>query len=200
MRQLEQLIQAIPPSVFAANGLVNPTVTSSPQPSTVGTTFPPSPQAYPSSVTPPHLSSYPSINPSLQFTTNGNRNCERGPIPTSPNQNSPPEGVTPVVPGCADPTEKLLGSIRRPPLSPSYMYLDDAGYPRWQGETSGLPFLDFLVERYSTGTGEQVPEISVHTPERSYPQTTGFQTVRPERLMSIQRLFGAMSLRSYHLI
>src|SRR5579872_6184361 len=38
MRQLEQLIQAIPPSVFAANGLVNPTATSSPQPSTVGIT------------------------------------------------------------------------------------------------------------------------------------------------------------------
>jgi hypothetical protein len=167
MRQLEQLIQAIPPSVFAANGLVNPTATSSPQPSTVGPTFPPSPQAYPCSATPPHLSSYPLTNPSLRFTANGNRNGEHGTIPTSPNQllrNCPPEGVTPVVPGCADPTEKLMGSIRRPPLSPSYMYLDDAGYPRWQGETSGLPFLDSLVERYSTGAGEQTPEIKLHAP------------------------------------
>ena len=156
MRQLEQLIQAIPPSVFAANGLVNPTVTSGPQPPTVGTAFPPSPQTYPSSVPPSHLNSYPLTNPSLRFTSNGVRNCEIGVIPTSPNQllrNSPPEGATPVVPGCADPTERLVGSTRRPPLSPSYMYLDDAGYPRWQGETSGLPFLDSLVERYSTGTG-----------------------------------------------
>lgn len=165
MRQLEQLIQAIPPSVFAANGLVNPTVTSSPQPSTVGTAFPPSPQAYPSSVTPPHLNSYPLTNPSLRFTANDNRNGEHGAIPTSPNQllrNNPPEGATPVVPGCADHIEKLMGSARRPPLSPSYMYLDDAGYPRWQGETSGLPFLDSLVERYSTGAGEQTSEINLH--------------------------------------
>ena len=156
MRQLEQLIQAIPPSVFAANGLVNPTATSSPQPSTVGTTFPQSPRTYPSSVPPPHLNSYPLTNPSLRFTTNGNRSDEHGSIPTSPNpllRNSPPEGATPVVPGCADPTEKFVGSTRRPSLSPSYMYLDDAGYPRWQGETSGLPFLDSLLERHSTGAG-----------------------------------------------
>jgi len=155
MRQLEQLIQAIPPSVFAANGLANPTVTPSPQPSIVGT-FPASPQTYPSSVPPPHLNSYPLINPSLQFTANGDRNGERGSIPTSPNQllrSNPSEGATPTVPGCADPTEKIVGSTRRLPLSPSYMYLDDAGYPRWQGETSGLPFLDSLVERHSTGTG-----------------------------------------------
>ena len=156
MRQLEQLIQAIPPSVFAANGLVNPTVPSSPQPPTTGATFPPSPQPYPSSVPPPHLNSYPLINPSLRFTANGNGNGENGTIPTSPNRllrSSPPEGPTPTVPGCADPTEKFMGSTRRLPLSPSYMYLDDAGYPRWQGETSGLPFLDSLVERHSTGTG-----------------------------------------------
>ena len=155
MRQLEQLIQAIPPSVFAANGLVNPTATSSPQPSNAngGTTFPPSPQTYPSSVPPPHLNSCPLINP---FTTNGSRDYEHGVIPTSPNQllrSSPHEGVTPVVPGCADSTEKFVGAARRMPLSPSYMYLDDAGYPRWQGETSGLPFLDSLVERHSSGTG-----------------------------------------------
>ena len=164
MRQLEQLIQAIPPSVFAANGLINPTAASSPQPSTVGTTFPASPQTYSPSVTPPHLNSYPLTNPSLRFTANGNRNGEH--IPTSPNQllrNSPPEGVTPVVPGCADSTEKLMGSTRRPPLSPSYMYLDDAGYPRWQGETSGLPFLDSLVERHSTGAGEQTPGMKLCT-------------------------------------
>jgi len=157
MRQLEQLIQAIPPSVFAANGLVNPTTSSSsPQPPTHGTTFPASAQAYPSPVPPPNLNSYPLIDPSLCFTTNGNRNGEHGVIPTSPNQlfrSSPPEGVTPTVPGCANSAERFAGSIRRMPLSPSYMYLDDAGYPRWQGETSGLPFLDSLVERHSTGTG-----------------------------------------------
>ena len=157
MRQLEQLIQAIPPSVFAANGLVNPTVTSSPQPSALGTTFAASPQTYPSSAPPPHLNSYPLINPSLRFTADGSGNGEHGATPTSPTQllrRSPPEGATSTCPGAADPTgEKFLGSGRRVGLSPSYMYLDDAGYPRWQGETSGLPFLDSLVERHSTGTG-----------------------------------------------
>ena len=154
MRQLEQLIQAIPPSVFAANGLVNPTVTSSPQPSTVGTTFAASPQTYPSSIPPPHLNSYPLTNPSLRFTTNGSSDGEHGAAPTSPTQllrSSPPEAAMPTGPGSADSTEKL--AVRRVALSPSYMYFDDAGYPRWQGETSGLPFLDSLVERYSTGTG-----------------------------------------------
>lgn len=159
MRQLEQLIQAIPPSVFAANGLVNPTVPSSPpQQPALGTTFATSPQTYPPSVPPPHLNSYPLINPSLRFTADGSGNGEHGATPTSPTQllrNNPPEGATRIGPGSADPisTEKLLGSTRRAALSPSYMYLDDAGYPRWQGETSGLPFLDSLVERHSTGTG-----------------------------------------------
>lgn len=36
-------------------------------------------------------------------------------------------------------------------LSPSYLYLDDEGYTRWQGETSGLPLLDLLVERELPG-------------------------------------------------
>lgn len=40
------------------------------------------------------------------------------------------------------------------------MYLDDAGYPRWQGETSGLPFLDSLVERHSAGTEDWFPDRS----------------------------------------
>lgn len=153
MRQLEQLIQAIPPSVFAANGLVNPTMPSSPQPPSHGTTFVASPQTYPSAVPPPHLNSYPLTNPSLRFTTSGSRSCEHPTSPTQSVRSSPPEGIMPTGPGSADPAEKLVGPIRRAGLSPSYMYLDDAGYPRWQGETSGLPFLDSLVERHSTGTG-----------------------------------------------
>lgn len=34
-------------------------------------------------------------------------------------------------------------------LTASYLYIDDEGYTRWQGETSGLPVLDLLVERHS---------------------------------------------------
>lgn len=34
-------------------------------------------------------------------------------------------------------------------ISASYLYLDDEGYTRWQGETSGLPLLDLLVETHT---------------------------------------------------
>ena len=34
----------------------------------------------------------------------------------------------------------------------SYLYLDDQGSTRWQGETSGLPLLDLLVERDNPAT------------------------------------------------
>ena len=34
-------------------------------------------------------------------------------------------------------------------LASSYLYFDDEGYTRWQGETSGLPILDLLVERHA---------------------------------------------------
>lgn len=34
-------------------------------------------------------------------------------------------------------------------LAASYLYFDDEGYTRWQGETSGFPVLDLLVERHT---------------------------------------------------
>ena len=40
-------------------------------------------------------------------------------------------------------------------LSPSYLYLDDEGYTRWQGESSGLPLLDLLVERELPGSSSK---------------------------------------------
>ena len=39
-------------------------------------------------------------------------------------------------------------------LSASYLYFDDEGYTRWQGETSGLPVLDMLVERHKVPSNE----------------------------------------------
>ena len=38
--------------------------------------------------------------------------------------------------------------IARMSLSSSYLYVDDEGFTRWQGETSGLPILDLLIERH----------------------------------------------------
>ncbi len=50
---------------------------------------------------------------------------------------------------------QLAEETARMSVSPSYLYLDDEGYTRWQGETSGLPLLDFLVERgTSTALGK----------------------------------------------
>lgn len=40
-------------------------------------------------------------------------------------------------------------------LSPSYLYIDDEGYTRWQGETSGLPLLDLLVEHHKVATKQE---------------------------------------------
>ncbi|KAF8581867.1 hypothetical protein K439DRAFT_1653947 [Ramaria rubella] len=39
----------------------------------------------------------------------------------------------------------------RPALAPSYMYFDEQGCKRWQGETSGLPLLDLLFDRAQGG-------------------------------------------------
>jgi hypothetical protein len=46
-------------------------------------------------------------------------------------------------------TDQLTEETARMSLSSSYLYLDDEGYTRWQGETSGLPILDLLVERHN---------------------------------------------------
>jgi len=43
-------------------------------------------------------------------------------------------------------------------LAASYLYFDDEGYTRWQGETSGLPVLDLLVER-RTPIANREPEL-----------------------------------------
>jgi hypothetical protein len=45
-------------------------------------------------------------------------------------------------------------------LSSSYLYFDDEGYTRWQGETSGLPLLDLLVENYSPTAKNEPPDTS----------------------------------------
>jgi len=38
--------------------------------------------------------------------------------------------------------------IARVSLSSSYLYVDDEGFTQWQGETSGLPILDLLIEHH----------------------------------------------------
>jgi hypothetical protein len=53
------------------------------------------------------------------------------------------------------PVDSLLEDTSKMSLSDSYLYFDDEGYTRWQGETSGLPLLDLLVERHSQTNPQQ---------------------------------------------
>jgi hypothetical protein len=151
MHHLETLIQAIPPAVFAAGGALNGLNESIPSPidpHLAHASFASSTHAFPAGIPPPSLSSYPLINPSTFF----------GPSkPASTSRHSSPNGITMNGHSSAD---RLAEEAARMSLSPSYLYLDDEGYTRWQGEVSGLPLLDLLVERHKVIT-KQEPE---HTP------------------------------------
>lgn len=146
MHHLESLIQAIPPGIFAAGGAVSgmPTPHSSTDPSTNPlAAFASSSHTYPSGVPPPSLHVFPLMNPSTHFTHDTKRTESPNsafrsllgqPLPKAQSMNG---------------TDQLAEDTARMTIPPSYMYFDDEGYPRWQGETSGLPLLDLLVERHT---------------------------------------------------
>ena len=115
---------------------------------------------YSSGVPPPSLHVFPLTNPSTHFKRDGPAYVdERGRSPMR-SFNGPfsvhPASLLehhhhhshPFHPhqhhhlGGGDETSRLS-------LTASYLYIDDEGYTRWQGETSGLPVLDLLVERHS---------------------------------------------------
>ncbi|KZT06707.1 uncharacterized protein LAESUDRAFT_759201 [Laetiporus sulphureus 93-53] len=130
MHHLETLIQAIPPAVFAAGGSTTTSRLSPIDPTTnPHASFASSTHIFPTAVPPPSLSSYPLMNPSTFFApVKAARNRSPGSVP-----NAGPENIVEEPPRIA--------------LSSSYLYFDDEGYTRWQGETSGLPLLDLLVEK-----------------------------------------------------
>jgi hypothetical protein len=160
MHHLETLIQAIPSAVFAAgaapsshSGSLSSDPTSSPMAPFMYPTH-----TYPSGVPPPSLHVFPLMNPSTHFTPEPNHG-ERQQSPNTafhsllgvpyPNQHT-----------SADQLESSRGS-----LAASYLYFDDEGYTRWQGETSGLPLLDLLVERHTpanceSGEAPSLPDLS----------------------------------------
>ena len=81
-------------------------------------------------------------------------------------------------------------------LSSSYLYVDDEGFTRWQGETSGLPILDLLIERHhptSKTERDSSPqrEWSINSPPNSdntwFPdRTTQHPTdMNPERIWKL---------------
>lgn len=144
MHQLETLIQAIPPAVFAAGGLSPPQhLAVDPNIASPLSTFASMDHTFPSGVPPPSLHVFPLTNPSTHFTTQPPRGSPRQESPTtafrsilgqSPHsQNGSPE-------------QSVEESSR---MHASYLYFDDEGYTRWQGETSGLPLLDLLVENHT---------------------------------------------------
>ncbi|KAK7016907.1 hypothetical protein R3P38DRAFT_3361005 [Favolaschia claudopus] len=147
MHHLETLIQAIPPAVFAAgNAGIVPTSVS---PANDG--IPASPVApfmfpsFPAGVPPPSLNIFPLTNPSGHFT------------PTEIKQD---ESLMSVQLGPDASPDQLAEETSRLSLSASYLYFDDEGYTRWQGEASGLPLLDLLVERHVPSSDAAPPNVA----------------------------------------
>lgn len=193
MHQLESLIQAIPPAVFAANGLSNFAAILNPADATVSASMASSSHKYPSSVPPPSLNTFPLINPSTHFPSSNSETC------TSPNTTfhslSNPINGTSSFRGPSSPVEQLSDEASRLSLSPSYLYLDDEGYTRWQGQTSGLPILDLLVERHSSSVNRHDYKADGQNwkkplPENWFPDRTPRKTdVNPETMWRLVTSF-----------
>ncbi|KAF5360301.1 hypothetical protein D9758_009102 [Tetrapyrgos nigripes] len=157
MHHLETLIQAIPPAVFAA-GAGNPALSAlktihsdqSTSPINAPFMFP----TFPSGVPPPSLHVFPLTNPSTHFAPE---------IKQDEPQKSPTSAFQTLMGGLYDTKpqvnpEQLAEETANMSLSASYLYFDDEGYTRWQGETSGLPLLDLLIERQvPSGDAEVTP-------------------------------------------
>ncbi|KAI1792308.1 fungal-specific transcription factor domain-containing protein [Ganoderma leucocontextum] len=139
MQQLETLIQAIPPQVFAGAGALGAGVPQSPiDPSTSPhASFASSTHIFPTAAPPPSLAAYPLINPSTFF----------GPVKPGSRNASPATGFR--AGSSNGNADQFADDTSRMSLASSYLYFDDEGYTRWQGETSGLPILDLLVERHA---------------------------------------------------
>ncbi|KAI0635356.1 fungal-specific transcription factor domain-containing protein [Trametes polyzona] len=146
MQQLETLIQAIPPQVFAGAGALGAGLPQSPvDPSTSPhASFASSTHIFPTAVPPPSLTAYPLMNPSTFF----------GPMKSNSRNSSPSTGMGMSFGPSSNSMvqDHMMEDTPRMSLATSYLYFDDEGYTRWQGETSGLPILDLLVERHAVVT------------------------------------------------
>lgn len=168
MHHLETLIQAIPSAVFAAGGAIPGGSSTSHLPDSSASplaSFASSTHTYPSGVPPPSLHVFPLTNPSTHFTTTTcSRPRSRGQSPNSVFQSMLGQyhGTQPT-----SPADDLAEHASRMSLSASYLYIDDEGYTRWQGETSGLPLLDLLVENHPSTTKRDSSETSSPDPSMS---------------------------------
>jgi hypothetical protein len=140
MHHLESLIQAIPPAVFAAGGAT----ISSPSSFDHRPLYTPLPNhTHPAVIPPPFLGAIPLTNPSTHFTLVANRSR-----PPSPQAVDIPFGYQGIANLDVPAPDHLSEETARMSLSSSYLYVDDEGFTRWQGEMSGLPILDLLIERH----------------------------------------------------
>lgn len=151
MHHLETLIQAIPPAVFAA-GSGPPLIptTSEPASSPSASFIYPAGLPLASGVPPPSLHVFPLMNPSTHFTRDPERHH-------SPSASFGSLLGTPYPHQVYSP-DQLAEETSRMSLTASYLYFDDEGYTRWQGETSGLPVLDLLVERHTPASNRENPD------------------------------------------
>jgi hypothetical protein len=169
MHHLESLIQAIPPAVFAAGGAA--LASSSSFDHRPSYALLPN-HTYPAAIPPPSLSVIPLTNPSTHFTHVANRSR-----PSSPQAVAISFGYQGTANNDASAPDNLSEETARMSLSSSYLYVDDEGFTRWQGETSGLPILDLLVERHHTPPKRErdsSPRGDLSNNETSYSDSTWF--------------------------
>jgi hypothetical protein len=142
MHHLETLIQAIPSAVFAAGTSVAPGHLLSDS-SLVPSMFP---DATRSGVPPPSLHVFPLTNPSTHFTYDAKVDERHDSRRNSLNRLS---GGSYFLSPSKNPDYSSDDRCSKASLTASYLYFDDEGYTRWQGEASGLPLLDLLAERHT---------------------------------------------------
>jgi hypothetical protein len=73
-----------------------------------------------------------------------------------------------------------LDETSRTSLTSSYLYFDDEGYTLWQGETSGLPVLDLLVEKQQHAFGQGGLDNSANV--EGAPRVDWFPDRQPRRM------------------
>src|SRR6201999_1390650 len=125
----------------------------------------------------------------FSLVTNGSRQ-------TTPQAVTLPSACRGASNGDASISDSPSEETARMSLSCSYLYVDDEGFTRWQGETSGLPILDLLIERHhptSKTERDSSPrrEGSTSSPSNSdstwFPDRTTHQPaeMNPERIWKL---------------
>lgn len=128
MQQIESFIHALPAGLFSGTAFDEPTTPIKPQ---SGTSTPLN------LVAPSTLSSHRLINPSRFFPPLTSTMADSDVYEDATHLQQPSHTAYPI------------------PLASSYLYLDDQGSTRWQGEMSGFPLLDILIEQREAAAMKQ---------------------------------------------